>query len=419
MSANNPTEKRNSVNSRQAERPQFRGTFAPADLHHLLYDGKITTTEFVLLQIVDSLVNSRGLGCWASNEYLAKRCGVKVRQLQSMVSHLIGIGALKRTGWHELHGTKFRLLETSWSRIIPQVDGCTDAVNCTQGDAVECTQRNTIGKKGGEAAPPAPPENSGLLGNSSPQNVKKSSAPPTKEEKQALQWVDQLRATLRSHKKQVHDTTNSNRSTQAARFLKLWKDIGKDTALVQNVLDWWCANFPEKPEVHSANQFCNCFHWLEGLMNKDSPPPAKEIELSEQAQKTLAMLANLTWPQGEEQLPAVVQQSVDNYLALCDRATRLEKKLRKGTSGHSQRDAQRLQGFLLHAGQHLFMFAPVFLLDWFTHLNHRYHDWEDWDGDMERDIFTTKHKHFRQILGKQIANYGDTELWPLLKESLL
>ncbi len=100
-----------------ATTPKFRGTFAHADLHRMLYDGIITTTEFVLVQVIDSLVESGGEGCWASNAYLAKCVKVKPFWCRRMITKLKKLGLIKHVGWHKHGGTRLRLLETKWSRI--------------------------------------------------------------------------------------------------------------------------------------------------------------------------------------------------------------------------------------------------------------------------------------------------------------
>ncbi len=103
--------------SSEHHEPKFRGTWTPAEVHHLLAEGEVTPTEFVLLTVIDSLVDSRGKGCWASNAYLAER----LRKTPDHIKHLIGglkaMGLLKQVGWKRIEGRDYRLLETAWSRV--------------------------------------------------------------------------------------------------------------------------------------------------------------------------------------------------------------------------------------------------------------------------------------------------------------
>lgn len=95
---------------------KFRGTWIPAEVHEALREGKITPTEVVLLTVIDSLVDPRGEGCWASNAYLAKQIHKSVIQTKRLIGHLLRIKMLVPRGWKTTNQNRFRLLETAWSR---------------------------------------------------------------------------------------------------------------------------------------------------------------------------------------------------------------------------------------------------------------------------------------------------------------
>ena len=144
------------------KRPEFHGTYAPADLHAYLYDDKITTTEFVLLQIIDSLVKCEGKGCFASSGTLAARVKVSRCHLQRMLQRLKKIGLLidvtaQTNGEHE------RVLETVWSRIRVTIQKDSCDVNATGGVMlmqhpcdVNATHRNTKISNTKESSRPSP-----------------------------------------------------------------------------------------------------------------------------------------------------------------------------------------------------------------------------------------------------------------------
>jgi hypothetical protein len=102
---------------------KFRGTWNPPELFYLLEEGDITTTDFVLLSIIDSLVDARGEGCWASNGYLAKRLRVRSDHIQASIRKLCEIGLLRRVGTKKFQGRLHRVLETRWSRVNIRTDG--------------------------------------------------------------------------------------------------------------------------------------------------------------------------------------------------------------------------------------------------------------------------------------------------------
>lgn len=124
--------------------PKFRGTWAPAELHQLLADGTIELVDFVLLQMIDSLVDARGEGCWASNDYLAKRIKMTRDYVKKIISKLKGLGLLRQVGWKKFNGRDYRVLETAWSRV-----DCTNA----QGDCRTPVGGTTVPPWGGPQSP--------------------------------------------------------------------------------------------------------------------------------------------------------------------------------------------------------------------------------------------------------------------------
>lgn len=114
-----------SSNKPETHEPKFRGTFVPAEIFFLLRDGKLTSTEFALLQIIDSLVDAEGDGCWASNDYLANYVRCKVRHVQKMIAKLKEMELIKQVGWKKIGDKSFRILETKWSRL----NASTDVIN--------------------------------------------------------------------------------------------------------------------------------------------------------------------------------------------------------------------------------------------------------------------------------------------------
>lgn len=95
---------------------QFTGWWIPADIVEMFQEGEISARELLLLATIDGLVKhgKRGLGCFASNETLAK-----MMHLKNPITVANMIVRLKRMGLLRL--VKFdgrrRYLETKWSRV--------------------------------------------------------------------------------------------------------------------------------------------------------------------------------------------------------------------------------------------------------------------------------------------------------------
>ena len=109
---------------------QFRGVHAPAELFELVSTGQISGELAWLALVIDSYVNARGEGCFASNETLGNDTHKSPRQIQLMVRMLRGYrkvkGKWERTapklvkvaGWKKMpNGALLRILETKWSRL--------------------------------------------------------------------------------------------------------------------------------------------------------------------------------------------------------------------------------------------------------------------------------------------------------------
>lgn len=98
---------------------QCRGVLIPPDIMTCLQDGMINPTECLLLAVVDSFVNARGLGCWASNTTLGNTLGgLSRKHVSDMIAKLIKIGLIIRKGWkYTDDGKSVRVIETIWSRI--------------------------------------------------------------------------------------------------------------------------------------------------------------------------------------------------------------------------------------------------------------------------------------------------------------
>ena len=99
--------------SHEKHEKKFRGWFIPADIVSYLEEGIINCQEMVLLALIDSLVNVKGVGCFASNDYLGQKLSLSGSRIKQMIGHLKELGLIKQVSFD---GRK-RYLETAWSRV--------------------------------------------------------------------------------------------------------------------------------------------------------------------------------------------------------------------------------------------------------------------------------------------------------------
>lgn len=97
---------------------EFRGVWIPPEIFNLLETGELSTTEILLLALVDSYVRCKGDGCWASNGRLGEQLGgLTKKHVSDLIAELIKKKWIVRHGWKKTSRGSSRILETAWSRI--------------------------------------------------------------------------------------------------------------------------------------------------------------------------------------------------------------------------------------------------------------------------------------------------------------
>ncbi len=93
-----------------------RGFNIPIHIVDLVEREEITVKEAYLLALIDGMVDHKGLGCFASNGWLAKRVQTQTRQLQRYLNHLIDKKLIVVVNKGDGNFGS-RILETAWSRV--------------------------------------------------------------------------------------------------------------------------------------------------------------------------------------------------------------------------------------------------------------------------------------------------------------
>lgn len=111
-----PNDSRKSDVSGQVPEQHYRYFVVPCCISDLVETKVITRGEAWLLGIIDSFVKYKGNGCWASNELLATKCGVKVRQIQYDLEKLMELGLISLAPIQVMqHGQERRTLVTKFT----------------------------------------------------------------------------------------------------------------------------------------------------------------------------------------------------------------------------------------------------------------------------------------------------------------
>lgn len=114
------------VNFDPAPKEQVRGVYIPIDIWRLVEEERLSFIEFRLLLYVENRVRCKGIGCWASNARIAKDLNRSPNHVSAMVSKLKDLGLVYEVGELTLRNLKYRILETCWSRVLPDEEDRTE-----------------------------------------------------------------------------------------------------------------------------------------------------------------------------------------------------------------------------------------------------------------------------------------------------
>ncbi len=136
MSIRHDTKSSHSVNEENPEtvhpsqiQPTIRGHFIPIEVWELAEKDIINWSELKLLLIIDSLVRSKGIGCWASLKHFASRLNLTSKHVSTIISRLKDLKLVRQLGTVTIRNLKYNLLETTWSRIFIEDE---DFISCQE-----------------------------------------------------------------------------------------------------------------------------------------------------------------------------------------------------------------------------------------------------------------------------------------------
>lgn len=380
---------------------QFRGVWIPAEVMEGVASGSIKAPDVVLLSLIDALV-APDVGCYASNEWLAKRTGVHVRKVQERLAKLKNLGLVRQVGFDG----KRRYLETAWSRAGTPAPTLGPPVEVPKAAPLRCRKRHGALKaveRNARSGPTAPDHASfGMVATS---NGKATEAD--------LAVATRILEIAQGHLGTSHILLKRARPTAWADHIRLLREQdGVAEHRIDRVLGWYATHVGEEfvPEAYAGESFRKKFFAIERQMERDV---VATTEPGQHAKQIASRLAGMGWPKGAgTAVPAAAQACLDAYGAwVAGLATTIDKLRRDDLA--EDYGAERLR--LLKFAQHLTRTMPSpdhFTERWLRVVHERVKGWDDWGGDLGPFIFKPRAKRFRAMgRGWAEAYCGDPERW--------
>lgn len=385
---------------------QFRGTYAHAELFNLHEEGKITSTEFVLCLHIDSLVQARGLGCFASNSYFGDLFKVTTVHISRMLNSLIKLGLVV------IKQHNPRIMETTWSRI--STESGSPPLNIKVHPPVNINVHHTKGSTvlpntvaAADAAGDAVEDDPVLL------NGYDGTPPKIKHTPEHLADAIKLRDAL--HQKQVMVGRKISVKRWADEIATLVNQIGS-LQRVRDVLEWYLPRIGNEfiPEAYSGKGFRQKFPKIESAMKKDQKrnPTVTETPLGS---KIYDWASRFKWPKGaDSKLRAAVEVSLVNY-------TTFSKHLRDWVVKQTFNKGYTDKGlFRLATEIQSQLGSPQTFFDkWWGDVFKSVKGWKTWSGDLLQFVFDPKHKIMTNMGRDWSKAYcGEAGRWDKLMEVL-
>lgn len=233
------------------------------------------------------------------------------------------------------------------------------------------------------------------------------------------------------------------RAVNAARWRKEFEKLleHNSEAKVDAALSWYAKHAGDKgvPKIYSAETFRKCFKQLcdKAVGSKDS-----QIELHDFVKKAHVWYKGGHWPKGsDQQLPAFLQTTWDNYTAYHAKLLKVKTELDKILDGwnnvkhpgykdavkekHGEAEYKRRWGlskcrnlldYLLSTS---LKHPKVFLENWANVIQGTIVNWHDWEGNLMGLAFREDHPRFRKImLGCAYDFCTDSTRWNDLEQAI-
>lgn len=356
---------------------EFGGTYlSPEVMAMLLVDKSLNKTCLALYLIIQSLDGPQG--CWASNEYLGDRLGLKKRMVQNTLATLKRLGLVVETG---TNGRKRRL------KAIHVQDAGVQR-NCTPEVQRNCTPL-LIGKKS-LSVRTGGPDGFGLEEEVDDENSEFDHATA----KRLAEAVYTIPEKVTGPRKRFKPSTWAHH----IRLLRTKDGYCEDE--ISMALDWYTENIGNRfvPEAYSGDSFRKKFH---SIFKRAANQAEVEVEVSDRAIK---IVQGIGW--ANKKFPGAVQVVLDRYSAwragLRNFAECAERDdLVYAYDTRTRQRLLRLSTVLLERMPS----ATTFASNWARFTYRRLSSWDEWGGDFIPFLFDANNADFRTEVGKVLGTY--------------
>ncbi|MDE2095774.1 MAG: hypothetical protein KGL39_00835 [Patescibacteria group bacterium] len=209
--------------------------------------------------------------------------------------------------------------------------------------------------------------------------------------------VDLLKDSLKNNGRRI---TKWSRSKWADTFQLLKEKDGIDYRVT---LETYCRHCNRKdqdlygmPFIRNAYEFRQHYEWIDSKVKLILKAEQEDIPvvISRKAHQVLDRLSNLHWPRGRSGLDVAIQKSLTNFKDYQTHLSALKERLDQCQGS----DQVYLRRFLKHFEDTLFRYPGDGVEEWFRKVHASRANWQDWDGDFSKEVFSLTSKRFRRIL---------------------
>lgn len=384
---------------------KFTGFWTPREIVDLYHEDTITQTEMVLLGIIHSLC-SKGEGCTAGNQYLARLTKVGTPQIRRHLQRLEQVGLIFR---EKVDGVRVILtylekVERGFLGVRKDTPDkkqdreCVKTLLRASKDAPGSLVNKGMDKKvitNGDDV-------TGTETGGRQEELPFGEKPPLKfSERVAIQLTNTL---LRNHA----ITSKPNLAKKwSAQIRLLTKQDGFTKEEVDQVIQWFRKHDGEKyvPGVHNEKMLRDKFPQLKRCMERSqqdtsAAAPPEKLKLTALEEEILERVLNWQWPKGANaRMPQAVRISLRNF----------ETAMAARRRGFQDPSLERFYDLVDNA----FWNAnpKTFLADHFHREFDRVKDWEGWSGDLKSVVWSVYHKGFTQRGQEFASQHGGVTLW--------
>lgn len=342
----------------------------PVELLMQYADGELGSSEMILVATIEAMTDRiNGVGCWASNRYLAKVMHVGRKHIEKMVSNLRNQNIIKNG--REYKGK--RTLLVNWKLKRPS-------------------------RKNAGPPPAKMRDNNSNTTYYLKEIVCNTTKARSFEEHCAQHFKDAIHAQTR----RVVKWNVKSQAKHIKTLLKRYKDKGE----FLDVFEWYCNNLKRRdlPRCYSPQELSTrqkVWNWIEDKFEQHAPRQ-EDVIISADAKTLYGRLKGLNWPKGsKEQLLKLIQLSLDAYQVFRLRLHHYALSLKRGTNTRTRRPYE-----YVHYMNKILPQSMHYIEQWFRELNKQVQGWSNWQGDLFEHKWDVKHKRFLAYGRDITTRYG-------------